>query len=108
MAAVGNIQGSTTVAEALSAVEASATQLETDLGVSTNKDVQLATAILDLAIGTYEAIVQAHTQVAATDAITLWLPTTAGGYGEENPTGREVRRRLQAQVQCPRQERRAP
>ena len=66
VSAVGQVQGAPSVAVALQDVAADATQLETDLGVSNNTDVKLATAILDLAIGTYEAIVQKANPPVAT------------------------------------------
>lgn len=57
VAAVGAVQGAPSVSVALTGVESAATQLESDLGVANNNDAKLAVAILDLAIGTYQAII---------------------------------------------------
>jgi hypothetical protein len=90
VAAINNIQGSTTVSAALSDVESAATQLESDLGVSTNKDVQLATAILDLAIGTYQAIIQAHMQSLPKSAMNA-EPVLWASYPPQVKAGMRVR-----------------
>lgn len=68
VAAVGAVQGAPSVSVALTGVETAATQLETDLGVSTNTDVKLAVAILDLSIGTYQAIIANKTATTTTTA----------------------------------------
>ena len=69
-AAIGTAQGDATISAKLGVVETVAGQLETDLGVSNNNDVKLAVAILDLSIGTYQAIV-ANKAATSTTAVTL-------------------------------------
>jgi hypothetical protein len=94
--AVVSVASDTTIQAKLSTVEAAAATLETDIGVSGNNDAKLAVAILDLSIGTYEAIIakQAPPPTAAASAAfapaaatTVKLakplsayPTTAGGF----------------------------
>lgn len=68
VAAVGAVQGAPSVSVALTAVESAATALESDLGVANNSDAKLAVAILDLAIGTYQAIVANQAQPAVKTA----------------------------------------
>jgi len=70
-AAVGSVQGAPSVSVALTSVETAATQLETDLGVSSNNDVKLAVAILDLAIGTYQAIIANKAATTTTTTASL-------------------------------------
>src|SRR5271156_3270132 len=71
VAAVGAVQGAPSVSVALTGVETAATQLETDLGVSSNSDVKLAVAILDLSIGTYQAIIANKAAATTTTTVNL-------------------------------------
>jgi hypothetical protein len=68
--AIGSAQGEAMISAKLGTVETLAGQLETDLGVSSNNDVKLAVAILDLSIGTYQAIV-AKSAPATTTTVNL-------------------------------------
>lgn len=78
-AAIGSAQASTTISAKLTVVETTATQLETDLGVSNNTDVKLAVAILDLSIGTYQAIIANKAATTTTTAALAGHEDWGGG-----------------------------
>ena len=72
--AVTTAQSDTTISAKLGEVETAASQLETDLGVSGNTDAKLAIALLDLSIGTYEAILAKNAPAATATASAAFKP----------------------------------
>ena len=92
VAAVGAVQGAPSVSVALTGVETAATQLETDLGVSSNSDVKLAVAILDLSIGTYQAIIANKTATTATTENLAGHEDWGGGASATTTLGAKPRK----------------
>ena len=72
--AVTTAQSEPTIAAKLNEVQTAAAQLETDMGVASNNDAKLALALLDLGIGTYEAILAKNAPPATATASAAFAP----------------------------------